>query len=138
MLNSEARDFRGRLATVLEEEKPRVLLDAVTGAQGAHIFHVMPRGARWIIYGRLDQELPVIKEPGQMIFMSKRIEGFWLSEWLRKAPLLSKLALIREAQRRFVSGAWKTDVTARIPLDEAMDRLVEELAKPNGKVFIGP
>jgi hypothetical protein len=43
-----------------------------------------------------------------------------------------------EAQRRFSDGRWSTDVTAIVPLSEAMDRVPAELAKPNGKVFIAP
>ncbi len=138
VLNAEADDYETSLAEAMTQEKPRILLDAVTGRQASHIFHVMPNRARWVIYGRLDLERPHIEEPGQMIFMQKRIEGFWLTEWMRRAPMLRKLATIRAAQKRFASGAWKTDVTAKIPLNEVMDRLVEELAKPNGKVFIAP
>ena len=45
---------------------------------------------------------------------------------------------VLEAQKRFSDGRWSTDVTAIVPLDEAMARLPAELAKPNGKVFIRP
>jgi hypothetical protein len=45
---------------------------------------------------------------------------------------------VLEAQKRFSDGRWSTDVTAVVPLDEAMARLPAELAKPNGKVFIKP
>ena len=45
---------------------------------------------------------------------------------------------ILEAQKRFSDGRWSTDVTAMVPLSEAMERLPAELAKPNGKVFIAP
>jgi len=43
-----------------------------------------------------------------------------------------------EAQRRFSDGRWATDVTAVVPLEEAVARVPAELAKPNGKVFIAP
>jgi hypothetical protein len=43
-----------------------------------------------------------------------------------------------EAQKRFADGRWSTDVTAIVPLSEAMKRVPEELARPNGKVFIAP
>lgn len=138
VLNTEAADYKAQLAIVMREENPHILLDAVNGPQAAQIFHVMPRGARWIVYGRLDPTPPTIREPGQMIFMDKRIEGFWLSRWMRHAPSERKAELIAAAQERFASGAWKTDVTAIVPLREAMERLPAELAKPNGKVFIAP
>ena len=56
----------------------------------------------------------------------------------RQKWLAEKMTAIQSAQKRFASGEWQTDVTAIIPLDEVIDRLPEELAKPNGKVFIQP
>jgi NADPH:quinone reductase-like Zn-dependent oxidoreductase len=138
VLNAEAPGFKARLAGLCREEKPRILLDAVTGPLAGTIFNAMPRRARWIIYGRLDPSPTTIPEPGQMIFMHKRIEGFWLTEWMRTTPTERKAAAVMEAQTRFSDGRWATDVTAVVPMDEAMDRVAQELAKPNGKVFIAP
>ncbi len=98
----------------------------------------MGKRARWIIYGRLDDTTTPIPEPGQLIFQQKVIEGFWLTDWMRKVPAERRGAAIREAQERFRDGRWSTDVTAVVGLDEAMTRVPAELAKPNGKVFIMP
>lgn len=138
VLNASKDSFARDIAEVCKTEKPRILLDAVTGPQAATIFNAMPRRARWIVYGRLDQSPTVIPEPGQLIFMHKKIEGFWLSEWMRVAEPKQKLGAIIEAQKRFIDGRWATDVTAIVPLGEAMKRVPEELSKPNGKVFIKP
>lgn len=97
----------------------------------------MPKRSRWIIYGRLSPETTVIREPGQLIFQHKKIEGFWLTEWMRGSRE-RRVQAIGEAQMRFSDGRWKTDVTAVVPLSEAMARVPQELAKPNGKVFIAP
>ncbi|WP_198174203.1 zinc-binding dehydrogenase [Mesorhizobium xinjiangense] len=138
VLNATASDFADRLRDVLGAEEPRILLDAVSGPLAGQIFTAMPKRARWIVYGRLDASDTVIQEPGQLIFMHKKIEGFWLTEWMRNTPLERKVATIKEAQTRFADGRWSTDVTAIVPLDEAIDRVADELAKPNGKVFIVP
>lgn len=138
VLNAEAPDFRQRLAETCRVEKPRIFLDAVTGPLAATIFNAMPRRARWIVYGRLDQTETPIQEPGQLIFMHKKIEGFWLTEWMRSTNPERRGAAVMEAQKRFADGRWSTDVTAIVPLSEAMKRVPEELAKPNGKVFIAP
>ena len=82
----------------------------------------MPKRARWIIYGRLDPSPTTIDEPGQLIFAGKRIEGFWLVEWMRRSPERRAHAVI-EAQKRFSDGRWATDVTAVVPLSAAMARL---------------
>ena len=138
VLNTEADDFASRLRSVVREEKPRIFLDAVANQLSANVFHVMGRHSRWVIYGKLDGELPTLLEPGQLIFMNKRIEGFWLTRWMRDTPTEAKVAAIQTAQQRFASGEWRTDVTAVLSLDEAMDRLPAELAVPNGKVFLRP
>ena len=137
VLDATADDFQEKLREVMKAEKPRIFLDAVTGPLASAIFAAMPRGARWIIYGRMDLGDTLIPEPGQLIFMNKRIEGFWLTEWMRQAGERRKEAVI-EAQTRFADGRCATDVTAVVPLSEAVARVPDELAKPNGKVFIKP
>ncbi len=138
VLNAEAPDFALKLSSVLREEKPRIFLDAVTGPLAGQVFAAMGKRSRWIVYGRLDGTATTIPEPGQLIFMHKKIEGFWLTEWMREAGPEHRAAVAMEAQRRFSDGRWATDVTAVVPLEEAVARVPEELAKPNGKVFIAP
>ena len=139
VLNVESETFDADFRQVSKTEKPRVFLDAVANQVSARVFNAMGRGARWVIYGKLDgDELPTLMEPGQMIFMMKKIEGFWLTRWMMEKPLAEKMTAIQTAQKRFASGEWQTDVTAIIPLAEAMEKLPAELAKLNGKVFIKP
>lgn len=137
VLNAESADFQAALREVIKAEQPRIFLDAVTGPLASAIFDAMPKRSRWIIYGRLDPEATVIREPGQLIFQHKQVEGFWLTEWMRGSAE-RRMAAVVEAQKRFSDGRWKTDVTAVVPLAEAMARVPGELAKPNGKVFIAP
>ncbi len=138
VLDSEASDFRARLKEVVAAEKPKVMLDAVTGPVASKIFHAMPDGARWVVYGRLDASETTIPEPGQLIFLHKRIEGFWLVDWMKKAGAEARERAAREVQARYADGRWRTDVNAVVGLEEAVMRLPEELAKPDGKVFIRP
>jgi NADPH:quinone reductase-like Zn-dependent oxidoreductase len=138
VLNSEAGDFEQQLRALLEEEKPRVFLDAVANQGSARVFTAMGRRARWVIYGKLDPEPPTLLEPGHLIFLSKRIEGFWLARWLREAPIADRKAAIHNAQTRFAEGEWTTDVNAVLSFEDAMTGLPAELAKPNGKVFLKP
>lgn len=138
VLNSEAEDFDQQLGEVLRAENPLVFLDAVANQVSAKVFAAMGRHARWVIYGKLDTEPPTLFEPGHLIFMNKRIEGFWLVRWMRETPMADRMMAIETAQMRFAGGEWKTDVTAILSLDEAMNRLPAELDKPDGKVFIKP
>lgn len=140
VLNSVAPGFGAELRAVLKDEKPRIFLDAVTGTVAAKIFHEMGRKSRWIVYGRLDDKSDTtLAEPGQLIFMDKHIEGFWLVKWMRETSLLRKLSVIRTVQSRFASGAWQTEVAAKIPLRDAHGKLPAALEGANeGKVYLTP
>ena len=137
VLNTQAQDYQSNLRELLQAERPRVLLDAVTGPLASGVFDLMAEGARWVIYGRLDGSATAIKDPSQMIFNNKRIEGFWVGSWIRRHSA-RRTEIEQDAQRRFVDGRWSTDVTAVIPLSEAIERVPSELMKPNGKVFLAP
>ena len=131
-------DFAEKLAALCKSDKPRILLDAVANQLSADIFMAVPARARWIIYGKLDTELPVIREPGQFIFMDKKIEGYWLTKWFKHASMLEKLRTLRAVQDRFISGAWKTEVVATVKLADAMEELPKALNLGDGKVMIVP
>ncbi|MGJ8571028.1 MAG: hypothetical protein ACSHXI_10065 [Hoeflea sp.] len=98
----------------------------------------MPARARWVIYGKLDTEAPALKEPGQLIFMDKKIEGYWLMNWFKRASILQKLKTLRAVQNRFISGAWSTEVVATVKLADVMRDLPEALKLGDGKVMLVP
>ncbi|WP_339757563.1 zinc-binding dehydrogenase [uncultured Hoeflea sp.] len=131
-------EFASKLAALMKSEKPRILLDAVANQIAADIFTAMPARAHWIIYGKLDTEAPALKEPGQLIFMNKTIEGYWLVNWFKRASILQKLMTLRAVQNRFISGAWSTEVVATVKLANAMQELPEALRLGDGKVMIVP
>ncbi|RLQ88480.1 alcohol dehydrogenase catalytic domain-containing protein [Notoacmeibacter ruber] len=138
VLNQKSDTFSSDMRDICRADKPVVMLDAVAGPSSAAVFEAMGRGARWIIYGRLEEEPPVLREPGEMIFLQKRIEGFWLSRWLTEAGDQERAQLVKKAQTNFIDGLWKTDVTEVLALEDAADRLANALAQPNGKVLLSP
>lgn len=124
--------------SIFKTLKPRILLDAVGDQFTADLFFAMPNQARWVNYGKLSTEAPALTELGQMIFRGKRIEGFWLTHWMKQVDPSRIPQAFVEIQERFVSGKWKTDVVGIVPLSQAMDKLPAVLAKPDGKAFIDP
>jgi len=138
VLNSTAADFAGALKAVIGSEKPRVMLDAVANQVSADIFTAMPNRARWVVYGKLDPVPPRLDEMGQLIFMQKQIEGFWLTRWFMTTPPQEQIRTIGEVQERFVSGQWQTEVAETVQLGEAMSRLADALQHPAGKVMLMP
>jgi NADPH:quinone reductase-like Zn-dependent oxidoreductase len=139
VLNTESAEFTEELKTVLREERPRVLLDALSGPLAASVFAAMGRGSRWILYGGLDPRPASLPDPGAMIFRGKRIEGFWLTTWLAAGSGDRMLRASEAVQAMFINGTWTTDVAARVPLAEAHERVPGLLAGANqGKVMLVP
>lgn len=139
VLNTEAPEFAETLKTVLKDEKPRILLDALSGPLPQSVFLAMGKRSRWIIYGGLDARPATLPDPGPFIFQSKRIEGFWLTSWLQHGSIVRTLQAARGVQARFASGAWNTDVAAVISLSDAIARVPEFLSNANqGKVMLRP
>jgi len=124
--------------SIFKTLKPRILLDAVGDQFTADLFFAMPSQARWVNYGKLSTEAPALTELGQMIFRGKQIEGFWLTRWMKQVDPARIPQAFVEIQERFVSGQWKTDVAGIVPLSQAMEKLPEVLALPDGKAFIDP
>ncbi|WP_170413118.1 zinc-binding dehydrogenase [Ruegeria atlantica] len=131
-------DMMQKLAALSMELKPRVFLDAVADQVSEQIFCAMPNGARWVVYGKLSPELPQLTQTGQLIFMSKRIEGFWLTQWMTSTPPADQMRVVGEVQARFADGRWKTDVSERLGLRDVVANLANALKKSDGKVIITP
>jgi NADPH:quinone reductase-like Zn-dependent oxidoreductase len=139
VLNTEAPDFEDALHRLLQAEKPRILLDALSNPLAQSVFLAMGPRSRWIVYGGLDYHPVALPDPGQLIFRSKRVEGFWLTSWLQDGSILQTARAARGVQARFVSGTWKTDVAAIVPMAEAFSRVPALLGGANqGKVMIAP
>lgn len=136
VLNETSESFAADLKAVLKEEKPTVFLDCIAGSVSARVFAAMGRDSTWVIYGKMTPEPPEILEPGQLIFMRKKIEGFWLVSWMKNSSLMERMSAIKQVQARFADGKWKTDIKARVTLEDLVAELPKELDKTDGKVMI--
>lgn len=131
-------DFTNQFAVASRAHKPRVFLDAVSDQISETVFTLMPNNARWVSYGKLSADAPVLTQMGQFIFMGKRIEGFWLTNWMRNTSPSDQARVVGEVQARFADGRWKTDVAATLTLSEVIEGLAEATKSTDGKVIITP
>lgn len=136
VLDTSAEGFAAEAREMLDRLKPAVMLDAVSDAHSETLFRAMPVGGRWITYGKLSPEPVALTEMGQLIFMSKRIEGFWLSNWFGQTGAEARMKAVTEVQARFADRRWSTDVSEEVPLGEMLDRLPTAAARTDGKVIV--
>src|SRR5437016_5451483 len=135
VLNSSDDGFADRLREVCHNLGATIGFDAVSGEMSAIVLRAQPKGARLLVYGALSLEATQA-DPASLIFESKRLEGFWLSGWLRNRNLLGQLRIARQVQSLMGSDL-KTDFQARLPLKNAARGLAQYAANMSkGKVLL--
>ena len=114
----------------------RHALDAVGGATGALTLACLGRHGRMLVYGALSGE-PSPIDPRSLIVGQKRIEGFWLKEWVEEQGLLGKYLLMRRVIKLMRAGVLVSPVGEQFPLDRVQDavRAAEVVGRP-GKVLL--
>lgn len=117
VLESSAADFDERLRELCLQLKATVGFDAVAGELTGRILNAMPDGALVIVYGALSGEGCLV-DPRALIFEGKRVEGFWLSKWLRSQNIVNMLRTTRRVQK-LLANDLKTEIRARLPLEDA-------------------
>ena len=138
VLVTTAPDFAAQFAAASRALKPRVFLDAVSDQICETTFTLMPNNARWVSYGKLGTEAPRLTQMGQLIFMGKKIEGFWLTNWMRSTPPKDQARVVGEVQARFADGRWHTDVASTLTLVDVVGELAAATKITDGKIVITP
>jgi NADPH:quinone reductase-like Zn-dependent oxidoreductase len=111
-------------------------IDAVGGATAALVARSLGPGGRMLVYGTLAME-PMTLDTRFLMVGHKRIEGFWLSEWVREHGVLTMLRLFRSVKRLMTAGILTTEIGRSFPLDQVREA-VKEAAQVGrrGKVLL--
>jgi NADPH:quinone reductase-like Zn-dependent oxidoreductase len=81
----------------------RWAIDPVGGETGSAVISCLGQGGRLLVYGTLDDQ-PLSFSPRQLMTVSSRVEGFWLSRWMEGLGLLGKLKLVRNITKLMLAG----------------------------------
>lgn len=136
VLNSSAPDFDAELKDLAHRLNATWAIDAVGGAMTGQVLNAMPSGTV-VVYGALSGESCAI-DPRDLIFQKKRVEGFWLSEWMRGQNPLSVLVKLRGVVG-MLDGELASNVAVRLTLEEAAAELPRHLESTSkGKTLIVP
>jgi len=137
VLDSSADGFEEKLAAAAADLSATIAFDAIGGPLTAQLLAALPRGGRVLVYGALaDTDARI--SPLELVFGNKRVEGFWLSEWLR-ARTERELSAARLAVQERLADDLRTDVRLRVPLPELPDAIERYAADMSaGKVLLIP
>jgi NADPH:quinone reductase-like Zn-dependent oxidoreductase len=111
-------------------------LDAVGGATGSAVVKALGNKGRLLCYGTLAEE-PLSFDPRVLMVGQKRVEGFWLSEWVRGQSVFTMLGLFRRLRKLLAGGVLTSSVSATYPLEE-IQTAVKHAATPGhgGKILL--
>ncbi len=111
-------------------------IDAVGGPTGSEVVAALAPGGRMVVYGTLS-EAPLSIDPRTLMVGQKRVEGFWMSEWVKKQSVITMMSLFRKLGKLIQSGVLATEVGATFPLNDVR-AAVREAAQPgrHGKVLL--
>ncbi len=111
-------------------------IDAVGGETGSQCVQALGRGGRLIVYSSLSGE-PIAVDPRMLLTNECRVEGFWLSRWVKGQGVLRMLRLFRQITALMREGVATTEIGERFSLDQVRDA-VRAAATPGrqGKVLL--
>jgi NADPH:quinone reductase-like Zn-dependent oxidoreductase len=125
-----------RVRQLTDNEGVRYAIDAVGGETGTQVIGTLGRHGRLLLYGTLAGE-PITIDPRVLLVGEKRVEGFWLSEWVRDQGAVTMLLLFRKIGKLMRGGTLTTEVGRTFALDEVREA-VRHAAQPGrqGKTLL--
>ena len=111
-------------------------IDAVGGPTGSEVAAALAPGGRMLVYGTLSEQ-PLSLDPRTLMAGQKSVEGFWMSEWVKKQSAFTMIVLFRKLGKLIQSGVLATEVGATFPLNDVR-AAVRQAAEPgrHGKVLL--
>ncbi len=133
---SSDESIEDRVRTISAGAGVGFALDAVGGPTGSAALQALAPEGRMLVYGTLAGE-PLTVDSRFLMVGHKTIEGFWLSEWVRKQGVLTMLGLFRRIRRLFGEGVVTSEIGAAFPPEE-IKAAVQRAQEPGrtGKVLL--
>ncbi len=138
-LNSEEDEFLEKLKDLAGTLKATIAFDAVAGEMTGKILGVMPPKSKAVVYGALSEQSCCGITPLGLIFEQKKIEGFWLSQWIKERRFWQIYQTTRFLQELIESGVFKTKIRDSAGFEDWKEALLNYQQKMTlGKVMLNP
>lgn len=135
VLNSNDPNFVDRLRAVSRQLQATLILDPVAGEQTRQLLNAAPGGSTVLVYGRMSGEG---LEPALQGLQDgdKRIDRFFLPDWLAKKNIVQLLLDARRVQH-LATHELQTTIRMRLPLSAVRQAIEAYKANPTaGKVLL--
>ncbi len=125
VLDSSVSGFENELRALARRLGATMAFDAVAGEMTGKLVDCLPAGSTVVVYGALSAEKCGAIDPIALIFARKRIEAFYLGDWLLRKSLPGRMRTVRRGQTLIADGTLRTKIARRIPLDDLHEGLTE-------------
>ena len=137
VINSSGDSFQQELKEICKHLSIKLAFDAVAGDLTFDLVEAVAHGGEVIVYGGLSEK-PSKVHPGKLIFESKKVSGFWLSEWIARQHILKLLGVFNKIQK-YLSGTYSSSISKRASLENAVDAIKTYRENmTSGKVIVKP
>jgi NADPH:quinone reductase-like Zn-dependent oxidoreductase len=139
VLDSSAPGFAGELGELCARLGASLAFDPTAGPGSGAVLAAMPKHSTLVVYGALSEQPCGGFDPADFIFAGKRVEGFWLSDWMVREGLLGRIAVTQRVQQLVARGILSSTVALRLSLEEAPTALAQHSGSAtSGKALILP
>ncbi len=138
VVNTETEDLPRRVREITEKRGVRCVVDSVGGDTTEAAMKCVGQGGKMLIFGLLSQKNPRL-DVGLMIFKEITIQGFWLTEWMRRVDAQTRIQTAQNVIGWLASGGVELPVEAAYGLDE-ITKAIEHAGTPGrwGKILVKP
>jgi NADPH:quinone reductase len=137
VLDSSEPDFDQRLEETCRRLDVRLALDAVAGDMTGRLLTAMPRHSTILVIGWLSQADSTI-DGRRFIYDDKRVEGFFVPNWLEKKHVL-QIVFLGKKVTGLVGSDLRTDIRRGVTLEEVPQALQEyDREMTGGKIIVEP
>jgi NADPH:quinone reductase len=137
VLDSSDSNFKEQMCDAFRKLKVTLAFDAVGGELTGNLLSALHHGGRVVVYGGLSEQ-NCMASPYDLIFQGKKIEGFWVSDWLLGRNFFQQCRMAFTMQR-LLSSELQSEIRQRVALKDvpsAIKSYTQEMTK--GKMLITP
>jgi len=139
VLNTELPEFSGQLRELCARLHATVAFDAIAGEMSGILLEAMPPRSTVLVYGLLSGDYCSRISPVDLLFQGKRIEGFYLGDWVRRRGMIRTLLAANRVQRMIISGRLHTEVARRLRFTDLQQGLLDYCKNmTSGKAILTP
>jgi NADPH:quinone reductase-like Zn-dependent oxidoreductase len=136
VINTSTESLEERIAEITGGKGVKYAVEPVGGDLGSQVVRCLGPGGHMLMFGALADQ-PITVSPRFMITGSKRIEGFWLADWVRKRGPLGMLRFLRRVGSLIQEGVLTSDIAATYSLDQIKDAVAAvETPGRQGKILL--